>query len=166
MSSDNAETNEPPHRLRCWHCGHEVSTRAQEVRRYKVYGFPLCCGTRMVPRKLRAAPPLPHFPDRLGRRWSAHPRIRVRISRSNGEPIAAVEAGLLNVSMEGAGFRLTIDVEVGKRMQFELRRKQDHDAIEVVGEVRWCRPAGGGIFVVGVRFERPLTAQELSRLTL
>jgi uncharacterized protein (DUF1684 family) len=125
MNAGNRGTNEQTRRLRCWHCAREEAAIAKEVRRYTVLGFPLCCGARMILRKPEAAPPLPHFPDRMGRRWSPKPGIRVRISRSNGEPIAEVEAGLLNISVDGASIRLTVDAEAGKRIRFEFRPNRD-----------------------------------------
>jgi hypothetical protein len=31
-------------------------------------------------------------------------------------------------------------------------------------EVRWCKPEGGGLYLAGVRLQRPLTGKELAGL--
>ena len=70
----------------------------------------------------------------------------------------------MDVSPDGARVRLTGPTEVGEEIRVRLRRKGTRKSIEVMAEVRWCQPEGGGVYLAGLRLLRRLTPIELTEL--
>jgi PilZ domain len=66
--------------------------------------------------------------------------------------------------VHGACVRLTAPVEVGAELDIEFRRSGAKKSIKLLADVRWCRPEGGGLYLVGIRLQRRLTAAELANL--
>ena len=163
MSVDRENAPRPARKVRCWVCGREAGATAAELRLYAVSGFPRCCGQDMQPAG-RAAPPLPRYPDRLGRRWTARAGSKAEVRRL-GPPLGPdLGAGLVDVSADGARVRLTAPAEVGQEVRVRLRRKGTRKSTDLMAEVRWCQPEGGGLYLAGLRLCRPLTPAELAEL--
>jgi hypothetical protein len=108
------------------------------------------------------------LPPRLERRQSVRRPVRggvqldVRRVCSDSEPNLAT--ALLDVSAEGVGIRLTVSVVVGDELQVTICRTDGSSIVRSLGEVRWCRPIGGGLFAAGVRLVRRIALTELSEL--
>ena len=74
----------------------------------------------------------------------------------------AFEASVLDISRAGMRIESSVDLEVGKELDFEVG---DHNhQLDVAGNVRWIRRAAisdeGGIYRSGVQFEHILTADD------
>jgi hypothetical protein len=163
VSEDRQNAPRPARRLRCWGCGRENGVTAAELRLYAVTGFPRCCGEDMRPAG-RSAPPLPRYPDRLGRRWVARFGARAEVRRL-GPPLGPdLGAGLVDVSTDGARVRLTAPAEIGEEVRVRLRRKGTRKSTDLMAEIRWCQPEGGGVYLAGLRLCRRLTPAELADL--
>ena len=89
--------------------------------------------------------------------------LDVRRVCSEYEPNLAQK--LLNVSAEGIGIRLTVPVLPGDELQVNVCRADGSSLVKGLGEVRWCRPIGGGLFAAGLRLVRRLTLTELAELS-
>ena len=164
MSEDRENAPRPARRVRCWTCGREDGVTAADLRLYAVTGFPRCCGQDMQVAGGRPAPSLPSYPDRLGRRWLARSGTRAEVRRPGRPPGPDIGAGLVDVSTDGARIRLTAPTEIGEEVRLRLRRKGVRKATEVLAVIRWCQPEGGGVYLAGVRLQRPLTPAELAEL--
>jgi PilZ domain len=150
--------------MRCWRCGREQAAAPSEIRKFTVAGFPRCCRAAMSLVAGPPAPPLPAHPNRLGRRWLARRGARAEVRRSQSSPGPDLGAGLVDLSLDGACVRLTAPLEVGDAVWVRLRRRGAPKGVEMPAEVRWCKPEGGGVFLAGLRLERPLTDHELAGL--
>jgi hypothetical protein len=97
-------------------------------------------------------------------RYKARAGVRLDLRRtcSNSEPNLATS--LLNISAEGIGARLTVSVLPGDELQVTICRANGSSIVRLLGEVRWCRPMGGGLFAAGLLLSRRLTFAELAKL--
>lgn len=68
------------------------------------------------------------------------------------------------MSADGASVRLTAPVLPGDKLAIGLGRADGRVVTRLEAVVRWCRPLGGGLFAVGLEFDRPLTLTELAHL--
>ena len=75
-----------------------------------------------------------------------------------------VAVGLVDVSEDGLGVRLKVAVTPGEETEIILTSPGTRKAYKLLGEVRWCRDAGDGTFLAGVRLRRRLAYVDLSDL--
>ena len=141
--------------MRCDKCGRTVDCTPTDFRVYAAIGPPPCCGRPMT---------LVLNADRPGRRRPARPGVRVEVRRGSAGLGPDLADGLVDVSEDGIGVRLTVQAFAGDEMEVGLRRPGGGRTITVHGLVRWCRPAAGGYYQAGIRFARPLTTAEVSEL--
>jgi PilZ domain len=99
----------------------------------------------------------------MDRRRPVRAGARTSVHRPNAE-VAELGAGLLDVSPDGAGVRLTAPVGMGEELEVGLVRPDGRIVARLRAVVRWCRPIGGGLYAVGFRFDRALTLTELADL--
>jgi len=57
-----------------------------------------------------------------------------------------------------------VSVLPGDELQVTICRPNGSLVLSALGEVRWCRPMGGGLFMAGLRLTRHLTPSQLAEL--
>lgn len=72
---------------------------------------------------------------------------------------------LADVGEDGLGVRLNAPVSAGEDATVELIRPGVSKPLRLVADVRWCRPAGDGTFLAGLRLRRRLPYLLLTDLT-
>jgi hypothetical protein len=78
---------------------------------------------------------------------------------------ANLALGLVDLIAEGAGLLLAGPVRVGDELALRLDAPGPGGPLERTAAVAWVVPAAGGLTCAGVRFDRPLAAADLARLT-
>jgi PilZ domain len=108
--------------------------------------------------------PKPDQNHRLARRRAITRKIGIEFRKGAlglGHDLAI---GLLDVSEDGLGVRLKVGMTPGDEAEIILTSPGTRKAYKVLCEVRWCRDAGDGTFLCGVRLRRRLAYVELSDL--
>jgi hypothetical protein len=84
----------------------------------------------------------------------------IRVAGSDDD----IGAGLTTVGSDAAGVRLSAAVTVGAELKVVLVRTDGRPQPPIGAIVQWCRPLGGGLFAVGLQFDRRLGLAELADL--
>lgn len=111
------------------------------------------------------APPQEPRPDR--RRYNrrlARANARVNVRRVAAGVGTGMIAKLMDVSENGACVQLSAPADIGEVLDLTMIQPNGRNTYRVLASVKWCRPVGGGLFAVGVSFQRQLTLTELARL--
>jgi hypothetical protein len=154
------------HRLfHCPGCGYEIECLVADADRYAKVGCPLC-GATVVP----VEPPLPDVPaeqarnKRLVQRRLVRGGAKVEVRRGSMGLGPNLAVGLADVSEDGLGVRLKVEVRPAEECEVLLIRPGGGKPIKMHGDFRWCTPAGDGTFRAGVRFQRRLARTDLLAL--
>jgi hypothetical protein len=155
------ETEYIPRYVGCDRCGRTRACTPADARVFTVIGPPRCCGRVMaldVP--TAPAPPVP-----AGRRRPARPGAGVEVRRSGQARGPDLADGLVDLSADGLGVRLEVQMVSGEVVDLILRPPGVAHAVHRSGQVRWCRPAAGGRYLAGISLARPLNQAEVDGLT-
>lgn len=121
-----------------------------------------------VPVPAIAEPPV-HVDDRPSRRARASVRLRARARVECRVGMTGMSSNiatkLVNVSNGGALIGAAAPVEEGRAVELRFAGPEDRHSFIVLGKVVRCDPfqAGEGCFL-GIRFDKPMSGQDLSRL--
>jgi hypothetical protein len=130
-----------------------------DVRLYAVTGLPQCCGFAM-----ELVLPRPDSNRRKGERRKARGDLLLVVQRDAAKVRENIGAGLNNISLQGAGLRLTAPVSIDEKLELTILRADEREAARVQAAVRWSKPIGGGLYAVGVAFDRKLTLIEFAHM--
>jgi hypothetical protein len=142
-----------------------VRHTTDELRRLARTKWPECCGESIPldgtpdPESIPFAEAVPE--RRSARRRLARAGVRAEVRRGPMGMGPNLAAGAVEVSESGARVRLKVAVPVGEEFQLGLWPPSCLRAIRGSAVVRWCRPTRDGAFVVGVKFRRRLTADDM-----
>ena len=106
----------------------------------------------------------PGVAGQTGERRPARKGATADVRRAGPDLGPDLGSGLADLSSGGACVRLTAPVLSGDALAVALSRADGRLVARLTAEVRWCRPLGGGLFAVGLEFERPLSPTELAHL--
>jgi len=90
----------------------------------------------------------------------------LQLERGPGKTPRSIDAKLLNLSSAGAGFRVTVLLEVGEAITFHLRREPSQLLLTRSGTVRWASRDEQGDWTVGCLFDRRVDWETLGELFL
>ena len=110
------------------------------------------------------ATPKPDPNHRLARRRAITRKIGIEYRKGAMGLGPNLAVGLLDVSEDGLGVRIKVAVEPGDEAEVVLTSPGTRKAYKLLCEVRWCRDAGDGTFLAGMRLRRRLAYAELSDL--
>jgi hypothetical protein len=150
-----------PTSLRCDRCGWVRDCTPADLRVYAAIGPPACCGR---PLTLPALTPIPAAEPRAERRRSARPGAAVEVRRAGDRGAPDLAAGLVDLARDGLGARVEAPIPPGEPVEVVVRAPGAARAVPRAGEVRWCRPLGGGLYLVGIRLARPLATADVDAL--
>jgi hypothetical protein len=102
---------------------------------------------------------------RLSRRLTVTRRVQLVFRKGTLGLGPNLGISLADVGEDGLGVRLSEPVKTGEDASMELIRPGVSKPLRLVADVRWCRPAGDGTFVAGLRLRRRLPYQVLTELS-
>jgi hypothetical protein len=90
--------------------------------------------------------------------------LRIFVQRDSDKVADNIGVGLNDISLQGGGLRLIAAVSVGEKLELTILRADEGQAARVQAIVRWSKPIGGGLYAVGVAFNRKLTLREIAQI--
>lgn len=146
------------HQAECRFCGRTVGCTDLELVFLRITGAPICC------RRPMALPAIGTGERRAILRQMTFDNIWVDVRRLTPVRGPNIALALTGISPESAGLRLAVAAAPGETLRLSLFRDDASPITTVQGQVGWVRPASGGRYYVGLRFNRSLDENELAEL--
>src|SRR5262245_16453390 len=150
-----------PRLIRRGQCGRTVNCTPADIRVFTAIGAPACCG---LPMNLPVSLPARVTPPPSARRRPARAGIGIEVRRFGQARGPELADALVDLSADGLGIRLEVQMVLGDRVDITLRPPGAARPISRVGQVRWCRPDAGGRYLAGISLVHPLSPVELQAL--